>query len=287
VKKIAHYLSMVKFSHTIFAMPFAAIGFTLGVYALPSAGFDTMLLLYVLLCMVFARNAAMGFNRWADRYIDAKNDRTAQREIPAGKISPRAAFLFIALNSVSFVVTTYFINRLCFYLSPIALATILGYSLTKRFTALCHFVLGAGLSLSPIGAYIAVTGRFALLPILFSFIVFLWTGGFDIIYALQDEDFDREQQLHSIPSKIGRKGSLYVSSFAHLAVALLVVYIGYLGYFSALYWFGAVLFLALLVYQHILVKPDDISKVNLAFGTTNGIASVIYGAVTVFSIIFA
>lgn len=268
-------------------MPFAFIGFFLGARAVSLEQLSWEALIYVVLCMVFARNAAMAFNRWADRTIDAGNERTASREIPAGKISSKSAFLFVVVNSLLFIGTTYFINKLCFYLSPVALITVLGYSLTKRFTSLCHFVLGLGLSLAPIGAYIAVTGQFAVLPLLFSAIVLFWTGGFDIIYALQDEDFDRGESLHSVPSKLGAKRALWLSIIVHFATALFVLSAGWFGDFHFIYWAGAMLFLALLVYQHTIVKPDDLTRVNLAFGTTNGIASVIYGATVVVSILVA
>jgi len=275
--KFLDYFSLIKFSHTIFALPFALLGYFL---ALHSQGFlfDAMLLLFVILCMVFARSAAMAFNRYSDYHIDKKNERTKNREIPSGKISPRSALIFTILHSVLFVITTWFINPLCFYLSPVALLVILGYSYTKRFTYLCHFVLGIGLSLSPIGAYIAVTGYFSLLPILFSLIVFTWTAGFDILYALQDEEFDRNESLLSIPAVFGRRGAMRISVVTHSITAILVIIAGYFAEFNFLYWIGAVLFIGLLVAQHRLIKPHDISKINIAFGTTNGIASVVFAA---------
>ena len=226
--------------------------------------------------MIFARNAAMGFNRFADEGIDRLNIRTASREIPAGKVKKISAGIFVAVNAVLFVATTYFVNRLTLILSPVALIIILGYSLTKRFTALCHFILGLGLSLAPIGAYISVTGRFDLLPLIYSFIVLTWSGGFDIIYALQDDDFDRENKLHSIPSRLGRKNALLISIIVHIITFSLVLTAGFTGNGGYLFWIGAAAFSGLLVYQHLIVRHDDISKVNLAFGTTNGIASVIF-----------
>ncbi|MEY3240550.1 MAG: hypothetical protein RIR11_1988, partial [Bacteroidota bacterium] len=191
-----NYLSLVKFSHTIFAMPFALTGFFLAVLEHKS-GLNWILLGLVVLCMVFARSAAMAFNRWLDRDIDAGNPRTAVREIPAGVISPNAALAFVVANCALFVATTFFINPICFYLSPVALLVILGYSYTKRFTWLCHFVLGLGLALAPVGAYLAVTGYFSWPPVLLGCTVLTWVAGFDIIYALQDESFDRSKQLHS------------------------------------------------------------------------------------------
>lgn len=271
---------MVKFSHTIFAMPFAVVGLVLGIQVHP---FEWQKLVLIVLCMVFARNAAMAFNRYADRDIDKNNPRTANREIPAGVISPKNALIFVIVNSVAFIVTTYFINRICFYLSPVALIVVLGYSLTKRFTALCHFILGIGLSLAPIGAYLAITGRFDWLPLYFSFMVLTWVAGFDIIYALQDEEFDKKHNLNSIPAWLGRKNSIFLSIFIHLITAFFVLWAGVHELNYKIYWIGAVLFIGILVYQHVLVTPKDISKVNLAFFTLNGIGSVIYGIFTCLS----
>jgi len=272
---IRHYLSLVKFSHTVFALPFAITGFFLGIEATEQTP-DWTLFLKVVLCMVFARSAAMGFNRFIDRRFDEKNARTAIREIPSGIISPGAALSFVITMSVLFIATTWLINPLCFFLSPVALSVILGYSLTKRFTWLCHFILGIGLSLAPIGAYLAVTGEFSWLPLCFSFAVFFWTAGFDIIYALQDEDFDRSEQLFSVPVWLGKRKALNLSSVIHSFTALFIIVAGISGGFGLFFWIGAGAFLALLVYQHSIVKPDDLSRVNLAFGTTNGVASVIF-----------
>lgn len=272
-----NYLSLVKFSHTIFAMPFAMIGFFLAV-ELTAAVFEWHLLAKVILCMVFARNAAMAFNRYIDRNIDEKNPRTAIREIPAGIINANAALWFVILNSTAFVITTYFINPLCWALSPVALAVVLGYSLTKRFTALCHLILGLGLSLAPIGAYLAVVGKFDLLPLLFSFAVLFWVGGFDIVYALQDEEFDRENDLFSIPVWLGKKKALMLSNALHTITAAMLFWAGQLGDFGWLFWIGYAIFISLLTYQHAIVKPNDLSRVNLAFFTTNGVASVLFAS---------
>ncbi len=273
---IRHYLSLVKFSHTVFALPFAIIGYFLGVEA-SGTNPDWTLFVKVVLCMVFARSAAMGFNRYIDRRFDEINARTAIREIPAGIISPSSALAFVVVMSIAFLATTWFINPLCFYLSPIALSVILGYSITKRFTWLCHVVLGVGLSLAPIGAYLAVTGKFDWLPLLFSFAVLFWTSGFDIIYALQDEDFDRSQDLYSIPVWLGKKRALRLSEFLHAITAFFIVAAGFNMQAGIFYWAGASVFLIMLVYQHSIVKPNDLSRVNLAFGTTNGVASVVLG----------
>ncbi len=286
-----NYLSLIKFSHTIFALPFALIGFFLGVEQQIQGDIADVacllnipleigvLLVLVVLCMVFARSAAMAFNRYIDRQIDLANPRTAEvREIPNGTITPKNALIFVIINCILFIVTTYFINPLCFYLSPVALLVVLGYSLTKRFTALCHLVLGLGLSLAPIGAYLAVTGVFDWLPLFFSFSVLFWVSGFDIIYALQDEEFDKEQKLHSIPVLLGKKNALMLSNILHVITAGFILYAGYYANFELYYWIGAIAFVVLLAYQHFLVKPNDLSKVNLAFFTTNGIASVLFAA---------
>lgn len=279
------YFSLVTFSHTIFAMPFAIIGFFLAINR-THALISWQLFAFVILCMIFARNAAMGFNRFIDRKIDAKNTRTAVREVPAGVISPTAALTFVIINCIAFIATTFFINSICFYLSPVALLVILGYSLTKRFTALCHLILGVGLALAPIGAWLAVTGEFNWLPLLFSFAVLFWVSGFDVIYALQDEQFDRENKLHSIPAAIGRKNALNLSSVLHVFSAACIWYAFVYGKFGVVFACGAIFFSLLLVYQHRLVKPNDLSKVNRAFFTTNGVASVVFACFTIADIYF-
>jgi 4-hydroxybenzoate polyprenyltransferase len=281
--KVRNYLSLIKFAHTIFAMPFALIGFFLG-YAYNSDhvlyfaewGYYSTKFLLVILCMVFARSAAMAFNRYLDRKWDALNPRTAIREIPKGMITPKNALVFTIVNCILFITATWFINRICFYLSPVALAVVLGYSYTKRFTPLCHLILGLGLSLAPIGAYLAVTAVFHWLPILFSFAVLFWVSGFDIIYALQDVEFDQSQNLYSIPAWLGKEKALRVSEVLHLLSAASVVAAGKLGQFGVLYWIGVLIFIGCLVYQHSIVKPNDLRRVNIAFMTTNGIASVVF-----------
>lgn len=269
------YFSLVTFSHTIFAMPFAFIGFFLAVTT-TNHTFSALKLALMLLCMIFARSAAMAFNRYLDREIDAKNPRTKVRDIPAGRITAKSALTFTIANCLLFIGTTWFINLLCFYLSPVALLVVLGYSATKRFTFLCHLVLGLGLSLAPIGAYLVVTGEFSRLPILFSASVLCWVSGFDIIYALQDEDFDREEKLHSIPVFLGKVNALRLSTFLHILSAIFVILPIFLTPIGWPYYVGLLVFCSMLVYQHSLVKPNDLSRVNFAFMTTNGIASVVF-----------
>jgi 4-hydroxybenzoate polyprenyltransferase len=292
---IKNYLSLVKFSHTIFAMPFAMIGFFLGFSFLKEAIFASSIslrtiffsekFLLVLTCMITARSAAMAFNRYLDRNFDVKNPRTAIREIPRGIISANNALIFTIISCILFVVACFFINKICFYLSPVALFVILFYSYTKRFTPLCHLVLGLGLSLAPIGAYLAVTGRFDVLPILFSFAVIFWVSGFDVIYALQDIEFDRSQNLYSIPATLGKIKALRVSELLHFLSAACVIAAGIYGGFHWLYWLGIGIFVGMLIYQHSIVKPNDLSRVNIAFMTANGIASVVFGVLVIADLI--
>jgi 4-hydroxybenzoate polyprenyltransferase len=278
--KITNYFSLVKISHTIFSLPFALIGFFLA-FKTNHYELSTRLLILVLLCVFFARNAAMSFNRYVDREFDKKNPRTALREIPNNIISPKSAMIFVIINALLFIFTSYLLNILCFFLSPVALMVVLGYSLTKRFTYLSHLFLGLGLALAPIGAYLAVTARFDLLPLIYSFVVIFWVAGFDILYALQDMEFDRLSELKSLPAKLGRTNALLLSAVFHLITLILVVAGGIIGSFHYLYWTGTSVFAILLCYEHIIIKPTDISRVNLAFATLNGIASVIFACFVV------
>ncbi|MDR2912950.1 MAG: putative 4-hydroxybenzoate polyprenyltransferase [Alistipes sp.] len=266
---LSKYASLVKFSHTVFAMPFALTGY---VYALRSTGaaFEWLLLVEVVACMVLARNAAMGFNRWADRHIDAANPRTASREIPAGVVSARAALWFVVLNAALFIGVAAAINRLTLALSPVALMVILGYSYTKRFTAWSHVVLGMGLAIAPVGAYIAVTGTVALAPIVLAALVMTWVAGFDIIYARQDAEHDRAHGLHSVPARFKGRGASVISVLLHLVTVYAVVIFGLYTSRGGLYWVGAGVFVALLVLQH--------SSRRLAFDWVNGAASFAFAA---------
>lgn len=283
-----NYLSLITFSHTIFALPFALLGFFLASLQM-GEGLSARLFGLVIAAMIFARSAAMAFNRYLDRDIDEKNPRTIQREIPAGIISAQSALLFVIVNCLLFIGVTWLINPLCFYLSPVALLVILGYSYTKRFTFLCHFVLGLGLSLAPIGAYLAAGGGFDTIPIMYSFAVLCWVSGFDIIYALQDEEFDRSLSLHSVPVSLGKTRALQLSIFLHVICAGLILLAAFLlqktyPAFFWLHWLAAGLFISLLIYQHTIVKPNDLSKVNRAFFTANGMASLIFGALVILDI---
>ena len=267
------YFRLVKFAHTIFAMPFALMAFTYALWS-TKAEFSWILLLQVVLCMVFARNVAMGFNRWADRHIDKDNPRTANREIPAGAITPRNAMIFVVVNALLFIATACTINTLTAILSPVALAVIMFYSYCKRFTSLAHLVLGLSLGIAPAGAYIAVTGALTWQVCLLSLLVLTWCGGFDIIYALQDAEFDRKRGLHSIPSTFSVATSLYISIALHcVSIAALVLFARYLPQ-SWLLWCGVGLFSAILVAEHIVVTPKKQRSIGIAFGTLNGLASL-------------
>ena len=269
------YFSLVLFAHSIFALPFAMIGFFLGLET-TRASFTVIDFLLMLGCMVFARNAAMAFNRYLDRDIDALNPRTAIRDIPAGRIQAPSALMFTVVNSVLFVAATWFINPLCFFLSPVALFVILGYSYTKRFTPFCHLILGLGLGLAPLGAYLVVTGSFDIVPVFYSMAVVCWVSGFDIIYALQDEEFDREHQLNSIPAHFGGRKALQISRWLHVfSTFFILLPLAYID-LSWFYCAGVVCYIALLIYQHQIVSPTDLSRVDRAFMTTNGIASVVF-----------
>ena len=269
------WASLIKLSHTLFSLPFALIGFGLGYLAFPEK-FSLLNFALMLLSVLFARNAAMAFNRVTDRSIDAKNERTRQREIPSKKIKPENAIVFVFINILLFILTAFLINPLAFYLSPIALAVILGYSYSKRVTWLCHYILGLGLAIAPIGAYIVLAGKFALPPILLSVAVFFWVGGFDILYALQDEEFDTSENLHSIPQQFGRKKSLIISAFSHLFTIILLAVFGITTASSWIYWLGFSIFSLILIREHSIVKLSDISRINIAFSTMNASASVIF-----------
>lgn len=269
------YMSLVLFAHSIFALPFAIIGFFLAIHT-TDYQFDWKLFLLMLICMVTARNAAMAFNRYLDRDIDALNPRTAVRDIPAGRISPKQALLFTIINCIVFMAACYFINFMCFILAPVALFVILFYSYMKRISPLCHIVLGIGLGLAPVGAYLAVTGQFNIVPIFYGLAVLTWVSGFDIIYALQDEEFDKENGLNSIPANFGAKNALRISEVLHVLSFIFILLPVIFMPVGILYYIGIAFYGALLIYQHRIVSPSDLSKVDRAFMTTNGIASVVF-----------
>lgn len=278
-------MSLVLFAHSVFALPFALIGFFLALQT-TSHTFDWKKLILMLVCMVTARSAAMAFNRFLDRDIDAKNPRTAMRDIPAGRVSPQNALTFTIVNCLLFVAATYFINTLCFLLSPVALFVVLFYSYTKRFTPLCHLVLGVGLGLAPVGAYLVVTSQFHVIPVFYGIAVMCWSGGFDIIYALQDEEFDRANGLKSIPAYFGARGALRISEMLHVISFIFVLLPAHYMPVGWFYYLGVIFYGVLLVYQHRIVSPNDLSRVDRAFMTTNGVASVIFAVFYIMDIVF-
>jgi 4-hydroxybenzoate polyprenyltransferase len=270
--KLKTTLEMIKFEHTLFALPFAFLGAILAANGLPS----WWQILWITVAMFGARSAAMTFNRIVDRDIDAKNPRTANRELPSGKLSVGFAWVFLYVSIGIFLLASYSLNWLTFALSPVALLFVLGYSYAKRFTAFAHLILGIALAISPSAAWIAVRGALdSEVPILLSVMVLMWTAGFDVLYACQDYEFDRKSGLRSIPARFGVKNSLWIARLFHLqsfVVLVLFYFVTELGYLALA---GVVAVGCLLVYQHILVKPNDLSRMNAAFFTTNAFVSVI------------
>jgi 4-hydroxybenzoate polyprenyltransferase len=264
-------LEMIKFSHTLFALPFALLAAVLAARGLPS--WPT--LAKILLAMVGARSAAMSHNRLADRAIDAANPRTASRALPSGAISTGFVRIFLAGSVAVFLLAAASLNRLTLFLAPVALALLLFYSYTKRFTWLSHIVLGLCLALAPIGAWIAVRGSFAWTPILLGLAVLFWTAGFDILYALQDEEHDRRAGLKSLPARWGTRAALAVSATLHAAMIPLLFVVWRLSGGGALFAAGILATAAALLYQHVIVKPGDLSRINTAFFTANGFVSVV------------
>lgn len=279
-------MSLVLFAHSIFALPFAIIGFFLAITT-TSFSFDWRLFALMLVCMVTARNAAMAFNRYLDRDVDALNPRTAVRDIPSGRISPQQALSFTIINCMVFVAATFFINTMCLILSPVALFVVLFYSYMKRISPLCHLVLGLGLGLAPVGAYLVVTGEFNIVPVFYGLAVLTWVSGFDIIYALQDEEFDRTHQLNSIPANFGGVKALRISVFLHILSFIFVLLPALYIQVGIFYYIGVLIYGGLLIYQHRIVSPNDLSKVDRAFMTTNGIASVIFACFFLLDVLFS
>lgn len=275
MKKIRLILEMIKFEHTIFALPFALISVLLASRNLPHGLPKFGTLCWILLAMVCARSAAMAFNRLADAEIDRKNPRTAARHLPAGLLTRAQVGAFLAVSIALFVFAAWRLNPLCFWLSPVALFAVLGYSYTKRFTSLCHLFLGFAIGIAPIGAWLAVRGSFAVVPVLLGAAVMLWIGGFDIIYALQDYEYDSsEKALFSLPKRVGKANALLISRVMHCAMLALLITIGVLYGLHSVYFIGVAIVAALIIYEQSLVKPDDLRRVNLAFFTLNGWVSI-------------
>jgi len=273
IERIRIILEMIKIEHTIFALPFAFMGAVLGIRALP--GLDTCL--WILLAMVGARSAAMAFNRLADAEIDAKNPRTAMRALPSGLLQKGEVILFILVSAGLFFFAAWMLNPLSFILAWPVMLILLFYSFTKRFTWSSHLVLGFCLGMTPLAGWIAVTGTFALLPVVLSLGVLCWTAGFDIIYACQDYETDRKQGLFSIPARFGILKALIISAGLHLVTLALFSLVGILGDLTWPYWSALGLTLVFLIYEHAIVKPNDLSRVNMAFFMANGIISIVMG----------
>jgi 4-hydroxybenzoate polyprenyltransferase len=272
MSKLKIFLEMIKFSHTVFALPFALTSAFIASNGMPS----WYQLFWIVMAMIGARTGAMSFNRLVDLEIDAKNPRTKDRPLPKGLISKEAVIFYTVVSFLLLVYAAYKLNELCFYLSPIAIIILCGYSLTKRFTHLSHIVLGLALSGAPLGAWIAIKGNIETIPLILSFAVLFWVAGFDILYALQDYDFDRKEGLYSIPVKFGVKKSIMISRVFHSIMVLFLTLLYFLRGFGFFYLLGLVIIAILLLYEHSLVKENDLSKLDVAFFNMNGYISLIY-----------
>ena len=271
MKKLVLVLEAIKFEHTIFALPFAFLRAFLAARGCP--GWATSF--WIIMAMTGARSAAMSFNRLADRLDDRLNPRTSDRALPRALLSTQFVALFTLATSTLFIFSAWMLNELAFYLSPIALAIVLLYSYTKRFTSWSHLVLGLSLAIAPVGGWVAVRGEIHLAPFYVAAAVLFWVGGFDIIYSCQDYDFDRKMGRHSLPSKWGIKTALRISALFHVLMMLLLIYAFFQFQLSLLSWIGLVLVGVGLIYEHSLVHPEDLSRLNAAFFTLNGLISVV------------
>ncbi|MGD8989354.1 MAG: UbiA-like polyprenyltransferase [Syntrophobacterales bacterium] len=280
LNKLVLILRMIKIEHTVFALPFAFMGAFLGARGWPTSE----QLFWILVAMVGIRSAAMAFNRLADAEIDAANQRTRNREIPRGLLKKSEVWLFVAGSSVLFMLAAYQLNRICFILSPVALAATFFYSFTKRFTWISHLFLGGAIGLAPIGGWLAVAGSFHPIAFLLGAAVLFWIAGFDIVYACQDYDFDRSHMLQSVPQRWGIGRALKISELCHLITFGLLVAVGVMAQLGPTYYAGLVLILAFLVVQHLIVSPDDLSRVNLSFFTMNGVISLVIFVATLLSL---
>lgn len=276
VERVRTYGRMIKFSHTIFALPFALASAVLA----SDRTLQPVKLLWILVAMAGARSAAMGFNRLADQAIDARNPRTAGRELPKGLLSRGEVWIFVLVSAGALVLAASQLNPLCLALSPVALLIVCGYSFTKRFTALSHFVLGIALAIAPVGAWVAIRGRFDAVPIVLGFAVLAWVAGFDTIYSCQDAEFDRREGLHSIPAAWGVRRALRMARGVHVAAVALLALVYVLTPLHPIYLAGVVGVAALLAYEHSLVSADDLTRIDAAFFTVNGWISVGYCVAT-------
>jgi 4-hydroxybenzoate polyprenyltransferase len=274
---VATFGRMVKLSHTLFALPFALAATAI---AARGHGIRVTTVLAILVAMASARTAAMGFNRIVDRRLDARNPRTASRELPTGKVSVVAAATLTFASAALFVAAAASLGRLCLVLSPVVLFLVLGYSFAKRFTWLCHLFLGLAIGIAPAGAWIAVRGELGAPALWLVLAVATWIGGFDILYALADRDFDRREGIHSIPARFGVPAALVVSAALHLATVGALCATGLAARLGAIYFLGVAAVLAILIYEHSIVRPSDLSRVDVAFFNLNGYVSVVYFAAT-------
>lgn len=277
MEKLKTFFSMIKIEHSLFALPFAFTGALLAARGIPSF----WKIIWIFVAMVNARTIAMGLNRVVDAEIDSKNPRTADREIPAGKISKKKAIAFIILSFFVYEIATYELNVLCFILSPIPLIVFIVYSYSKRFTSLCHIILGIALGLAPIGAWVAIKGNINWGIVLLGLAVLLWVAGFDIIYALQDLDFDKNYGLFSIPANFGIKNSIVISRLFHLTAFLIFVYLKFYFTLGVIYLLGVILCGLFMLYEHSLIRPGNLSKVDMAFFNLNA-----YISITIFLFVF-
>jgi 4-hydroxybenzoate polyprenyltransferase len=280
-------LQMIKFEHTVFALPFAVMSAVFAAGGMPTWG----TLAWILVAMAGGRSCAMAFNRLADAGFDADNPRTAMRAIPAGLITSKAVAVFTLISAGLLVFAAWRLNRLAFMLSPVALVTIMGYSYSKRLTSLAHVWLGLSLAIAPVGAWIAVLGRFDVLPLLLGLAVLLWVAGFDIIYACQDVEFDRGRGLHSIPTRLGIRGSLILSAALHVLMLGVLVAVPSLAIRSDIalgipYRLALIAVATLLTYEHAIVRPSDLSRVNAAFFTMNGVISLVLMVACVVDVLY-
>jgi 4-hydroxybenzoate polyprenyltransferase len=284
--RVRNYFEFVRFSHTVFALPFALAAMFVAGWPRSERGkpgWGTLLL--ILAAMVCARTAAMGFNRIVDQRHDAQNPRTAQRHLPSGKIGSVEAWMIVAGSAAGFVVVCWFINWICFWLSPVALVVIGFYSFTKRFTDFSHFFLGLSLALAPLGAWLAVTGRFAWPPVVLAVGVVFWLVGFDIIYASQDVEFDRQAGLHSLPARLGIPAALCVAQVAHAVMAVTLLAFGLISGMRLPYYVGLAVIAICLMWQHFLARKQDSVSLNVAFFRMNAIISVVFLAAVIVDVV--
>ncbi|MGE4317792.1 MAG: UbiA-like polyprenyltransferase [Deferribacterales bacterium] len=270
MEKLKTFLSMIKVEHTLFALPFAFTGMFLAAGGLP----DIKTIAWIALAVLGARSGAMGFNRIADAKIDARNPRTEKRDIPAGKISVAEASLYVTLSFALYFFSAYMLNPLCFYLSPVPFLVFILYSYTKRFTFLCHIVLGVALGIAPIGAWAAVTGTITLPVSIMGLAILFWVSGFDIVYACQDIEFDKNEGLFSIPRFLGLSGSLTLARVFHAVAFVLFIYTWYGMGAGYVYLAGILLSGGFMVYQHAIIKPSDLSRLGMAFFNLNAYISL-------------